>query len=175
MVIGWRLKRRQVGSLGLAKGVILPRKGLSELKKLLESGDDGSVSLGFKENMGLVSKDNVELFMRLIDGDFPDYTKVIPVGNPNIAKLDHEELLQALCGGYRFFRANATRASRWSLPTASCRYRRITRTLAKPWRKSMRIIKARLSRSAFNARYLLDVLAVLGGEGEIEFRVKRRT
>ena len=46
--------------------------------------------------MGLVSKDNVELFMRLIDGDFPDYTKVIPVGNPNIAKLDHEELLRAL-------------------------------------------------------------------------------
>ena len=31
--------------------------------------------------------------MRLIDGDFPDYTKVIPKGNPNIAKLDHDELL----------------------------------------------------------------------------------
>src|SRR6185436_7169777 len=81
-------EERSVGSLGLSKGVILPRKGLSELKKLLESGEDGAVSLGFKENMGLVIKDNVELFMRLIDGDFPDYTKVIPVGNPNIAKLD---------------------------------------------------------------------------------------
>ena len=89
-------EEKQVGILGLPKGVILPRKGLSELKKLLESGEDGVVSLGFKENMGLVSKDNVELFMRLIDGDFPDYTKVIPIGNPNIAKLDHEELLRAL-------------------------------------------------------------------------------
>ena len=34
--------------------------------------------------------------MRLIDGDFPDYTKVIPKGNPNIVKLEHDELLQAL-------------------------------------------------------------------------------
>ena len=34
--------------------------------------------------------------MRLIDGDFPDYTKVIPKGNPNIARIEHDELLQAL-------------------------------------------------------------------------------
>ena len=49
-------EEKQVGFLGLTKGVILPRKGLSELKKLLESGEDGAVSLGFKENMGLSSR-----------------------------------------------------------------------------------------------------------------------
>jgi DNA polymerase III subunit beta len=85
-----------LGSFGLAKGVILPRKGLAELKKLLGSGDDGVVSIGFRENMGLVMKDRVELFMRLIDGDFPDYTKVIPKGNQNIARIEHDEFLQAL-------------------------------------------------------------------------------
>jgi DNA polymerase-3 subunit beta len=46
--------------------------------------------------MGLVMKDRVELFMRLIDGDFPDYTKVIPKGNQNIARIEHDEFLQAL-------------------------------------------------------------------------------
>ena len=69
---------RDMGSLGITKGIILPRKGLAELKKLMEDGEDGIVAIGFQENMGLVSKDKVELFMRLIDGDFPDYTKVIP-------------------------------------------------------------------------------------------------
>src|ERR671910_2382307 len=63
-------EEKAVGSLGLTKGVILPRKGLSELKKLLKTGDEGVVSLGLKDNMGLVIKDKVELFMRLIDGDF---------------------------------------------------------------------------------------------------------
>jgi DNA polymerase-3 subunit beta len=46
--------------------------------------------------MGLAIKDKVELFMRLIEGDFPDYTKVIPKGNPNIAKIEHNEFLQAI-------------------------------------------------------------------------------
>src|SRR6266566_3171639 len=87
---------RNLSSLGLSKGVILPRKGLAELKKLLESGEDGVVSMGFKENMGLAIKDKLELFMRLIDGDFPDYTKVIPKGNPNTAIVEHGELQQAL-------------------------------------------------------------------------------
>lgn len=31
-------EEKAVGSLGLTKGVILPRKGLAELKKLLETG-----------------------------------------------------------------------------------------------------------------------------------------
>ncbi len=52
--------------------------------------------LGLRKTWRLVIKDRVEFFMRLIDGDFPDYTKVIPKDNPNLAKLDHDELLQAL-------------------------------------------------------------------------------
>ncbi len=45
-------EEKQVGSLGLTKGVILPRKGLSELKKLLESGEDGAVSWVSKRTWG---------------------------------------------------------------------------------------------------------------------------
>jgi hypothetical protein len=58
----------------------------------MENDDEGEIPIGFKENMALVSNDKVELFMHLIDGDFPDYTKVIPQGNPNLAKIDHGEL-----------------------------------------------------------------------------------
>lgn len=164
-------EERAVGILRLPKGVIVPRKGLAELKKLLESGEDGTVTLGFKDNLGLVTKDRLELFMRLIDGDFPDYTKVIPRGNPNIARLEHEELLQAL--------------RRVSI-LSSERYRGI----------KMDFIEDKVSISAnnpdlgeaveeveaqyrgkplsigFNARYLIDVLDVLGGDGEVEIELK---
>src|SRR3989449_8089676 len=37
-------EEQDLGSLGLPKGVILPRKGVGELKKLLESGDEGVVA-----------------------------------------------------------------------------------------------------------------------------------
>jgi DNA polymerase III sliding clamp (beta) subunit (PCNA family) len=43
-----------------------------------------------EENMGIVIKDRNELFIRLIDGDFPDYTKLIPNGNQNIARTSDE-------------------------------------------------------------------------------------
>lgn len=160
-----------VGSLGLAKGVILPRKGLSELKKLLESGDDGTVSLGFKENMGLATKEKVELFMRLIDGDFPDYTKVIPTGNPNIAKLDHDELLQALR------RVSILSSERYKGIKMEFTDDRVSISANNPdLGEAVEEIEADYKGKGlsigFNARYLIDVLGVLTGDGEIYIELK---
>lgn len=164
-------EEKTVGSLGLSKGVILPRKGLSELKKLLESGDDGTVSLGFKENMGLVIKDKVELFMRLIDGDFPDYTKVIPTGNPNIAKLDHDELLQALR------RVSILSSERYKGIKMEFTDGRVSISANNPdLGEAVEEIEADYKGKGlsigFNARYLIDVLGVLTGEGEIDIELK---
>jgi len=165
------LMERQIGSLGLEKGVILPRKGLAEVRKLLEGSEDGLVSIGFKENMGLIVKDNVELFMRLIEGEFPDYAKVIPNDNQHVVKLEKDTFLHAL---------------RRVAILSSERYKGI----------KMELNEGKLSLSAnnpdlgeaveeidieyqgkpltvgFNARYLLDVLGVLetGGEVEISFK-----
>jgi len=71
---------RELGtSLGkLKSGVIIPRKGLVELKRLLDEEDSGEVELGFEGNSGLVRKGDVTLVMRLIEGEFPNYQQVIP-------------------------------------------------------------------------------------------------
>jgi len=164
-------EQRAVGSLGLSKGVILPRKGLSELKKLLESGDDGVVSLGFKDNMGLVSKDKIELFMRLIDGDFPDYTKVIPRGNPNLAKVDHDDLLQALR------RVSILSSERYKGIKMEFADGRVAVSTSNPdLGEAVEEIEAEYKGKpltiGFNARYLIDVLTVLGDEGEIDVELK---
>jgi DNA polymerase-3 subunit beta len=164
-------EEKPVGSLGLSKGVILPRKGLSELRKLLESGEEGAVSLGFKENMGLVSKDKVDLFMRLIDGDFPDYTKVIPKGNPNIAKLDHDELLQALR------RVSILSSERYKGIKMEFTEGRVSISANNPdLGEAVEDIDADYKGKGlsigFNARYLIDVLGVLTGDGDVEIELK---
>ena len=164
-------EERSVGSLGLEKGVILPRKGLSELKKLLESGDDGVVSIGFKENMGLVMKDKVELFMRLIDGDFPDYTKVIPKGNTNIVKVEHGELLQALR------RVSILSSERYKGVKMEFSEGKVSISANNPdLGEAVEDIEAEYNGKplsiGFNARYLLDVLGVLGGDGEVDIELK---
>jgi DNA polymerase-3 subunit beta len=64
----------------LSSGVILPRKGVLELKKLAEEGE-GDLQLGFMDNNAVVSKDKTVVIMRLVDGEFPDYSRVIPQKN----------------------------------------------------------------------------------------------
>jgi DNA polymerase-3 subunit beta len=162
---------RVLASLGLSKGVILPRKGLAELKKLLESGDDGVVSIGFHENMVMVIKDKVELFMRLIEGEFPDYTKVIPKGNPSIAKIGHNELLQSLR------RVSILSNERYKGVKIEFTEDKVSLSANNPdLGEAVEEIDAEYKGKpvtiGFNARYLLDVLGVLGGEGDIDIELK---
>ncbi len=164
-------EERAVGSLGLGKGVIVPRKGLSELKKLLESGDAGVVSLGFKENLGLVAKDNIELFMRLIDGDFPDYTKVIPKGNVNIATLDHDELLQAL-RRVSILSNERYKGIRMGFSEGKLAISANNPDLGEALEEVDAEYHGKPISIGFNARYFIDVLGVLKNEGEITIELK---
>ena len=84
-----------VESSELAKGVILPRKGILELKKLAEEGE-GDLQLGFMDNNAVVSKDKTVIIMRLVDGEFPDYSRVIPQTNEQKASIAVYPFLHAL-------------------------------------------------------------------------------
>jgi DNA polymerase III subunit beta len=164
-------EEKSVGSFGLTKGVILPRKGLAELKRLLDDGGDGTVSLGFRENMGLVIKDKIELFMRLIDGDFPDYTKVIPTGNPNLVKIEHDELLQAL-RRVSILSSERYKGIRMEFSDGKVAISANNPDLGEAVEEIEADYKGKPLSIGFNARYLIDVLGVLGGDGEIDMELK---
>lgn len=63
---------------GVGKGVILPRKGLAELKRLADEGDADEIEVGLVGNSAVARKGDVTLLMRLIEGEFPNYSQVIP-------------------------------------------------------------------------------------------------
>jgi DNA polymerase-3 subunit beta len=81
---------------GLASGVIVPRKGLTEVKRLVDEEEADEVEIGFAGNSGLVRRGGVTLVMRLIEGEFPDYRKVIPQGFSRFLTLPSEVLTHAL-------------------------------------------------------------------------------
>jgi DNA polymerase-3 subunit beta len=162
---------RGIGALGLGKGVILPRKGLAELRRLLEGAEDGLVSVGFKENMGLVVKENVELFMRLIEGDFPDYSKVIPKDNPQLARLGQNDFLHALR------RVSLLSSERYKGIKMEFKAGKVSITASNPELgeavEDVEIdYQGKTLTVGFNARYLIDVLTVLGDGGDIELALK---
>lgn len=81
---------------GLKSGVIIPRKGLAELKRLLDEDDAAEVELAFEGNNGMARKGDVTLVMRLIEGEFPNYQQVVP-SEPGIQLiLDSDRLAKAL-------------------------------------------------------------------------------
>ncbi len=95
---GHRLARMEVGLPdGAAEmpGVIVPRKTVTELRKLLdETTEDVAVSLS--DTKIRFAFDEVVLTSKLIDGTFPDYDRVIPVGNDKVLEVGCKSFQQAV-------------------------------------------------------------------------------
>lgn len=77
------------------QGVIFPKKGIMELKKLCDEEQSG-IRLGFIENSIAVVKEDTTVVMRLVDGEFPDYTRVVPTGNNKEVRIKREIFLHSL-------------------------------------------------------------------------------
>lgn len=75
--------------------VILPRKTVLELGKLLEDSDS-DVRIDLLANQVRFRFGSIELVSKVVDGKFPDYNRVIPVGHAKQIELTRGELLQAL-------------------------------------------------------------------------------
>jgi DNA polymerase III subunit beta len=78
----------------LEKGVLIPKKGLSEVGKFLDA--PGMVELGFKSNMFIVKKAFETLIVRLIEGEFPVYDDVIETQGASPVIFDREMFLMML-------------------------------------------------------------------------------
>jgi len=91
---------RPVKGLELQKGALVPRKGLVEVKKLLD-GEESEVGVQFEEGFMVVEigagrPNTAKLSMRLIDGEFPDYRQVLPKDQGTIAQINSAALSNAL-------------------------------------------------------------------------------
>ncbi len=80
----------------LTSGVIIPRKGLGELKRLVDEDDADEIELAFAKNSGFARKGDVTLVMRLIEGEFPNYNQVIPKNLTRHVLLSSEIFVQAV-------------------------------------------------------------------------------
>lgn len=80
--------------LPLEAGIIVPPKGLTELKKL--SDDATVVELGVSKTHLVAITQLAKVSIRLLEGPFPDYRKVIPVDNNLKAWFNRAELLDTL-------------------------------------------------------------------------------
>ena len=75
-------------------GIIVPKKGLSEVGKFLDS--ENPVQLGCKSNHFIVKKSSETIIIRLLEGEFPEYKDIIQKLKGNVINLDRQLFLMML-------------------------------------------------------------------------------
>lgn len=75
--------------------VIIPRKTIVELQRLLEETDD-PLQLEIADTQVKVTFTDIELISKLVEGKFPDYTRVMPKGYTNNFTISRDQLLRSL-------------------------------------------------------------------------------
>jgi DNA polymerase-3 subunit beta len=148
--------------------VIVPRKTVLELTKLLADVDD-EVSIELSATQAAFKFGTVELVSKLIDGKFPDYTRVIPTQHKNRLQVGREPLRQALLRA-AILSNEKFRGVRWVLADGALR---IVSSNAEQ-EEAHEELEVKYAGDAldigFNVNYLLDVLNnVAGAEVECAF------
>jgi DNA polymerase-3 subunit beta len=148
--------------------VIVPRKTVLELGKLL-ADSDAEVRIELSATQASFSFGTVELVSKLVDGKFPDYTRVIPVGHKNRLSIGREVLRQALMRA-AILSNEKFRGVRWVLTDGSLKI--VSSNTEQEEAEEMLEVayKGDALDIGFNVNYLLDVLNnVAGSEVECMF------
>ena len=91
------IDREGFGIHGIEEGVIIPKKGVLELKKFLRDGEEeGMVDLYFDKTHGFMKMGEQLITVRLIDGEFPEYEQIIPKENGKRVRMQKEKISSSL-------------------------------------------------------------------------------
>ncbi len=163
---------RSVGDniAGLASGVIIPRKGLAELKRLVDDEESEEIELGFEGSSGLARKGGVTLVMRLIEGEFPNYHQVIPKDADIKLTLPAEPLIRAL-RRVALLSAERSRAVKVDLADGKMTISSSNPDLGEAQEEVDVDFHADPISIGFNAKYLLECLSALGTK-EVQLALK---
>jgi DNA polymerase III subunit beta len=163
---GHRLARvtlpRPAGAEGMPD-VIVPRKCIAEVRKLLDESGDSMVQIDLSASKIRFTFDTAILTSKLIDGTFPDYSRVIPTGNDKLLRIDPKAFSQGV-DRVATIATEKTRAVKMALDKD-----KITLSVTSPENgTAAEEVSGEYSSDGFeigfNARYLMDILGEIEGD-----------
>jgi DNA polymerase-3 subunit beta len=163
---GHRLARvtlpRPAGAEGMPD-IIVPRKCVGEIRKLLDESGDNVVQVDLSASKIRFTFDSVILTSKLIDGTFPDYSRVIPTANDKLLKIDPKAFSQGV-DRVATIATEKTRAVKMALDKD-----KITLSVTSPENgTAAEEVPGQYASDGFeigfNARYLMDILGEIEGD-----------
>jgi DNA polymerase-3 subunit beta len=143
-------------------GIIVPRKTVTELRRLLDDTED-AIDISLSDTKIQFVSGGIDLTSKLIDGTFPDYQRVIPTNNDKSLSLDSREFSQSV-DRVSTISADKTRAVKLNINKD-----KVTLSVVNPDSgTATEEVGASYSASpieiGFNARYLLDITGQIEGK-----------
>jgi DNA polymerase-3 subunit beta len=143
-------------------GIIVPRKTVGEVQRLIDNGD-GEIMVELSQSKIRFTFGGVVLTSKLIDGTFPDYSRVIPLGNDKQLEVDKKEFEQAVD------RVSTVASERGRAVKLALSGGRLVLSVTNPDSGSATEelevgYDAEPLDIGFNSRYLLDIAAQLEGD-----------
>lgn len=148
--------------LPLTEGVLFPRKGVSELKHLLE-GKEGDVHFWIGKKQAIIDKDEKTLLVRLIDGQFPPYQHVIPKAQKRLLSAPRSVLAQAL-KRVAVVTTDRSRGVKFAISPGNLEISASNPDLGEAKEELSAQYKGATFSMGFNAAYFLEALQVLEDE-----------
>lgn len=155
-------ERPTTAKWNLAKGIIVPRKGVAEIRNLLASGE-GDLKVAIDEKAMVVRKGRVALTIRLIEGDFPAYEQVIPKKSDKVISVDRGLLTGALRRA-AIMTSDQARGVRLAFSSGLIMVTASHPDLGEASEEIPIEYKGANFQVGFNPRYFLDVLGILEDE-----------
>ncbi len=156
----------------LKRGIIIPKKGLLELRKLIAGGADSSVGLAFERGYLFAKMNGSYLFIRLIDGEYPDYRLVIPKATDRVMTISREAFTSAL-KRVSLLAHEKSRGVKLSLQDGLLTISSSNPDMGEAREEIDITYAGEPMEIGFNSRYLLEYLAVMNTE-QLEFHLKDR-
>lgn len=162
---GHRLARIEValpaGADGMP-GVIVPRKVIYELKKLLAESE-GDVNISLSESKIRFVIGSAVIVSKLIDGNFPDYERVIPAANDKILEVDRKLFAQAV-DRVSVISSEKTRAVKLAAESGKITLTATSTEHGAATEELDATYSANAIEIGFNSRYLLEMLTNIEGD-----------
>jgi DNA polymerase III subunit beta len=148
--------------LTLEKGIIISRRGLTELRRVLVDGET-EVAISLKDNNCIFKTEQTIVVVRLLEGEYPDYKQVIPKDNDKHIIIERRDFIGALRRaqviasekgeGVKF----AIRGGSMEIKTGGPDVGNVQEEIKIDYQGGPLDV-------SFNARYLLDVLNIMDTE-----------
>lgn len=161
---------RRCSPPSVSEQVIVPRKGLTELRRVLDEDPASEVEFDMVEGFFAVRTRQIELAMRLIDGEFPRYRKLFHPTPGSLIAVDGKDLVRAL-RRVSLLAADSWKCVRFDVSRDRLRLSTWSRDLGEAYEELDIDYNDKAFSVGYNVKYMIDLIGALGEDQELRLEL----